>query len=250
MAAAATLEEFSVLGVKLHLVSREEAAGRIEGFMGEPGFHLIVTLGPEMVMRARRDEAFRAAVEAADLVVPDGIGVVLAARWCGIPAPGRVAGIDLLEELCRRLAARSGRVFLLGAAPGVAEVAARRLQERHPGLQVAGVLDGYFRDDQAVVEALQASGADLLLVGMGSPRQELWMLQHGSRLGIPVGMGVGGSFDVLAGRLRRAPRWMIRLGLEWLYRLLREPGRLGRQMALPRFLLAVLFRGRRAVVRR
>jgi len=191
-------------------------------------------------MRAQHDEEFRELVNGADLVVADGAGLLWAARRCGLSLPERVAGIDLVSRLAETLAGSDGSFFLLGAAPGVAEEAAQTLRHRFPGLRIAGVQDGYFRDDESVVQAVALSGADVLLTGLGSPRQERWMRQHQDRLGLGVGIGVGGSFDVLSGRKTRAPGWMIRLHLEWLFRLLCEPSRLLRMMALPRFMGRVL----------
>ena len=207
----------------------------------------MVTLGTEMVMRAQEDPEFRDLVNGADLVVADGAGLLWAARRCGHGVPERVAGIDLVGRLAERLARAGGALYLLGAAPGVAEEAGRTLRERYPGLAVAGIQDGYFRDDEPVVAAVAASGATVLLAGLGSPRQEAWMRQHQERLGVGVGIGVGGSFDVLSGRKTRAPEWMIRLHLEWFYRLACEPSRLGRMMALPRFMVKIWKSGGRAV---
>jgi len=229
-----------VLGVKLHAVSMEQAVERVLALAHRPGFHLVVTLGTEMVMRAQNDPEFRELVNGADLVVADGAGLLWAARRCGLSLPERVAGIDLVCRLAETLADSKGSFFLLGAAPGVAEEAARTLCNRYPGLRIAGSQDGFFQEDGPVVQAVAASGARVLLTGLGSPRQERWMRQHQDRLGVGVGIGVGGSFDVLSGRKTRAPGWMIRLHLEWLFRLACEPSRLLRMMALPRFMGRVL----------
>ena len=237
----------AVLGVKLHPVSMDQALDRLEAMARSGRFHLVVTLGTEMVMRAQEDPEFLRLVNGADLVVADGAGLLWAARRCGTSLPERVAGIDLVGRLAERLARTGGSFYLLGAAPGVAEEAARTLAQRHQGLGLAGVQDGYFREEEPVVEAVAASGASVLLVGLGSPRQERFMRQHQDRLGVGVGIGVGGSFDVLSGRKTRAPKWMIRLHLEWFYRLLCEPSRLGRMLALPRFMLAILRSKGRAV---
>ncbi len=241
------LPALQVLGVKLHPLTMDQALDRIQALARQPRFHLVVTLGTEMVMRAQEDAGFRDLVNGADLVVADGAGLLWAARRCGVDLPERVAGIDLVGRLGERLAEAGGTLFLLGAAPGVAQQAAEVLTQRHPGLGIAGVQDGYFPEDEPVVAAVAASGATILLTGLGSPRQERWMRQHQERLGVGVGIGVGGSFDVLSGRKTRAPRWMIRLHLEWLYRLACEPSRIGRMLALPRFMLAILKSRGRAV---
>jgi len=236
-----------VLGVRLHPLTMDQALDRIQAMIHEPGFHLVVTLGTEMVMRAQEDAEFRDLVNGADLVVADGAGLLWAARRCGVDLPERVAGIDLVGRLAERMAGTNESLYLLGAAPGVAQQAAATLVQRHPGLGIAGVQDGFFAEDEPVVAAVAASGATALLTGLGSPRQERWMRQHQDRLGVGVGIGVGGSFDVLSGRKTRAPRWMIRLHLEWLYRLACEPSRIGRMLALPRFMLRVLRSRGRAV---
>jgi len=235
----------SVLGVRWHPVDMDRAVGRIRGFLSEPGFHMVVTLGTEMVMRAQEDGQFRQLVNEADLVVPDGVGLVLAARYCG-HGSSKVAGIELVGQVVRRVP--EARLFLLGAAPGVAEAAAVRMKELNPNVVVVGCRDGFFKNDQEVIAQIRQSGANVLLTALGCPRQELWMRQHAEELGIRVGIGVGGTFDVYAGRLNRAPRWMIKLGLEWLYRLALQPSRWMRMLALPRFAVRVLLQGRRAVV--
>lgn len=203
---------------------------------------LVVTLNPEIAMAAQRDPALRLAVEAADLVVADGIGLVWAAALLGRPLPGRVPGIELLEALLADAARLGLRVFFLGARPEVVAEAARRAAARFPGLPLVGHHHGYFRpaEEEAVVAAVRAAAPDLLFVGMGAERELKWTFRHRERLGARVAMGVGGSFDVLSGRLRRAPRWVRRVHLEWLYRLLQEPWRWRRQAVLPRFALRVL----------
>lgn len=228
-----------ILGMPLHCVSMSEAVDRIGGFIDSRRPHLVVTLGTEMVMNARTDSAFREVAAHADLLVPDSIGVVWAARRQGFTLD-RVAGIDMLGALAARGAREGWRFFFLGGTPGVADEAAARLVERNPGLVVAGCHDGYFKDDAPVVEAVKAARPDILLAALGSPRQEIWCRTHADALGVPVAIGVGGSFDVLAGRVERAPAWMRRFGLEWLHRLIRQPSRAHRMLALPRFAIAVL----------
>jgi N-acetylglucosaminyldiphosphoundecaprenol N-acetyl-beta-D-mannosaminyltransferase len=197
----------------------------------------VVTLGAEMAMLARRDPSYRDLVNAADLVVPDTIGVVYAARLLGCRMPQRVPGIELVERLCAECARLGLPIFLLGGAAGVAEGAAAALQTRYSGLSIAGTQHGYFedRDSATIASRIASSGARLLLVALGFPRQEFWVRDHASELGALTCIGVGGSLDVISGRTARAPEVARRLGLEWLYRLVREPRRLGRQLALPQF---------------
>lgn len=240
-----TIDSYRVLGVRFDPISMQEAIERLRVYLADNGFHQVVTLGTEMVMRGQEDQDFRRLVEAASMVVPDGIGVVMAARYCGLPVPERVAGVEMLQKMVAEF--EDTRFFMLGGAPGVAEEAARVLRQRHPNLQIAGIRDGYFQDDAEVVAQIKESQADVLLAGLGCPRQENWLRQYGPDCGVRIGIGVGGSFDVISGKLQRAPQWMIRLHLEWLYRLLCQPSRVLRMMSLPRFALKVLFTGKRAV---
>jgi N-acetylglucosaminyldiphosphoundecaprenol N-acetyl-beta-D-mannosaminyltransferase len=229
-----------VLGLPLDIVTMAAATDRIAQFVREKGFHLVITLGVEMVMNARQHEGFRRVAQGADLLTPDSIGVVWAARRAGYKEFQRAPGVEMVEHLAARGAREGWRFFLLGSKPGVAQEAAAQLCARHAGLQVVGTADGYFKSDDAVIRVVAESRADVLLVALGSPRQELWAASHGERLGVAVAIGVGGSLDVLAGRTQRAPRWMQRLSIEWLYRLYLEPRRAMRMLALPHFALLVL----------
>jgi N-acetylglucosaminyldiphosphoundecaprenol N-acetyl-beta-D-mannosaminyltransferase len=204
----------------------------------------VVTLNAEMVMAARTDSALRAAIQRADLVVPDSMGVVWALRLLGSGAVARrVAGVDLLEAFAH-VAARWGyRIFLLGGAPGVAESLGHTLRARYPGLVVAGTHAGSPQPDEAaaILQRIRSSGAEAVFVAFGVPAQEQWIATHRAELGAAVAMGVGGAYDFLTGRVPRAPVWMRRAGLEWLYRLGRQPWRWRRMTALPRFALAALW---------
>jgi polysaccharide pyruvyl transferase CsaB len=239
-----------VLGVGVDPVTLPEAVERIGEWIGAARgggarrTRQVVTLNPEMVMATRRRPALAAILSQADLVTADGVGVVWAARRLGRPLPGRVAGSDLVEALLAAGAAAGWRCYFLGAAPGVAGEAARAAGERYPGLSVVGTRHGYFSPDEAarVVREVSAAGADLLLVALGSPAQEEFIAAWREELGAGVAIGVGGTLDVLAGRTRRAPAWLRRAGLEWLYRMVRDPRRWGRALALPAFALAVLRR--------
>lgn len=203
--------------------------------------HYTVAINPEKVMRARREPALRPVLEGAGLQIPDGIGIVLASRLRGGPIQKRVTGIDLAMNFCQEAATRGWPVFLLGAAPGVAEAAGAELLRRYPNLHIAGTGDGYFRGkDHDVARRVRDSGARILFLALGSPAQEYWMQAYLAETGCRVGLGVGGTFDVLAGRMERAPRSMRKLGLEWFYRLIREPSRYRRMAVLPIFLVRAL----------
>lgn len=197
----------------------------------------IVTLNPELVMRARRDTGLAQVIRAARLVTADGMGAVWALRLAGQRIPERVTGVDLALALAERAAASGQPLFLLGAAPGVAQMMAATLTQRLPGLRVAGSWDGspHPRDDAEAVARIRASGARLALVAYGAPAQELWIARNLPALPGVVALGVGGAFDMLTGRIPRAPHWIRAAGLEWLYRLARQPRRWQRMLALPRF---------------
>lgn len=225
------------MGVSFDDLTMAQAVERGVELSRTPGFHYVVTPNPELVMRAGKDERFRQALAGAELTLADGVGVIYAARILGRPLQSRVPGIDFAAGVMERLAQTGGRLFLLGAKPGVAERAAENLRERYPGLQICGVHDGYFQDADPVAEEIRASGADVIFVCLGAPKQENWMVEHGPATGAHLAVGLGGSLDVFAGVVQRAPEGWRKLGLEWLYRLIREPSRIGRMAGLPLFLV-------------
>lgn len=237
-----------IFGVRVDDITFPEALALLREFMAARTPHYVVTPNPEFVMVAQRDAAFRGALEGAALAIPDGGGLLLAARLWGRPFRQQVRGTDLVYRLATVGAREGQRWFLLGAAPGVAAAAGRRLMDRYPGLQVVGTFVGspHAADDAATHDAIRAAAPlDVLLVAYGAPGQELWMARNVAALGVPVAIGVGGVLDFISGRVRRAPRWVRDLGLEWLFRLLVQPRRWRRQLALPRFALRVLLETRR-----
>jgi N-acetylglucosaminyldiphosphoundecaprenol N-acetyl-beta-D-mannosaminyltransferase len=241
----------TILGCRVDAIGAEEAVARIAELARGERPSLVVTLGTEMIVHAQRDAHFRDIVNASALSLCDTIGVKAAARLHGVDIAERVSGVDLIEPLCAALASQESSLYLLGAKGDTAARAAAALQARHPGLRVAGARDGYFSagDETAVAAAIRSSGARAIFVGLGSPRQELFIAEHLEETGCAVGIGVGGSFDVLAGNVRRAPALVRRLNLEWLYRLAKEPRRWRRQLALPYFVWLAL-RERAALTRR
>ena len=226
----------SILGVTVDCIDMTGALGEIERLLSAGGAcALVATVNPESVMRARRDAAFAGVLASAALRVPDGSGAAWAARRHGCAGQRPVAGVDLVEQVAG-LCARSGRtLFLLGAAPGVADAAAAALIRRHPALRVSGSFAGVSgpEGDDEALGLISAAGADVLLVAYGQPAQELWIARNAARLPARVAIGVGGTFDYLAGRVPRAPAWMRRRGLEWLFRLVRQPWRARRMAVLP-----------------
>lgn len=222
-----------VLGVQFDDLTPEEAVAHGVELMSQSGFHYVVTPNPEFVLAAEKDEAFRTVLNGAHLVIPDGIGVIYAAKLLGTPLKSRVPGIDFSAGMLAHMDKVGGRVFLLGAKPGVAEEAGRRIKEQFPGLTICGTHDGYFKEDEPVVRAIRESQADLLFVCLGAPRQEKFMAQYGPETGVKLAMGLGGSLDVYAGAVERAPESWQKLNMEWAYRLVKEPKRIGRMAKLP-----------------
>lgn len=241
--------EFSIFGVRIVNTTMDEAVDWIIDRARGGEVSPVAFVNPDCLNIAWRDAAYRVALAAASRVLPDGIGVHLACRILDTPLLANVNGTDLFPLLCEKAAAEGVPVFLLGARPGVAEAAAKKMAGRFPGLLVAGVRDGYFshEEEAGLLEEINRSGARVLLVAMGAPRQELWLHERRDRLSPPVRMGVGGLFDFYSGRVRRAPQWMRDVGLEWVYRLMQEPGRMWRRYVVgnPLFLARVLREARR-----
>lgn len=234
-----------VLELPVDPLPMAQALARVEQAIVEREGMQIVTLNAEMSMQAIEEPRLAAAIKNCGLVVPDGSGVVWALKRQGVDTP-KVAGVDLVRGMAEQAAQKGHKLFLLGAKPGVAAEAAQALQASYPGLTIAGVRDGYFKpeDEPALFDEIRQAAPDILLVALGVPRQELWIAEHQRALGVPVAMGVGGSFDVFAGRVQRAPEAFQKLHLEWLYRLIQEPWRFQRmQSTLPRFVGEVLKRG-------
>lgn len=229
-----------ILGVAFDNLTMDEAVDRAVELMDRPGPHLVVTPNAEIVQLAGRDPELARIIAGADLVIPDGVGVIYASRILGRPLKGRVPGVDFAAALMGRMAAEGKKLFLLGARPGVAEEAARRLTEAHPGLTVCGTHDGYFQEDGPVDAAIRQSGADAVFVCLGAPKQEKWIDRNGAAAGAKLFIGLGGSLDVFAGRVERAPEAWQRVGMEWLYRALKEPARLKRVAKLPLFLCSAV----------
>jgi N-acetylglucosaminyldiphosphoundecaprenol N-acetyl-beta-D-mannosaminyltransferase len=235
-----------ILGVRVDVLTYGSFLAAIGDFIAEGGPHQIATVNPEFVMEARRNPDFYEVLEKADLCIADGIGLLWAARRQGRPLPERVTGSDGVPMIAERAAQNGWRLYLLGAGSGVAEETARIFLERYPGLQIAGTFPGSPADEDApeIVARIRGTGPDILFVAYGAPRQDLWIARHRDEIGVPVMMGVGGAFDHIAGVRRRAPPWVQRLNLEWLFRLLTQPWRWRRQLALLRFVWAVWTEGR------
>jgi N-acetylglucosaminyldiphosphoundecaprenol N-acetyl-beta-D-mannosaminyltransferase len=237
---------FTLLGVPIDLLTEAEAVDWVGRALIDGRPRMVISVNPERIMHAGRDPAFAAVLRGADLALADGAGVVWAARRLGQPLPERVAGVDFVKALAERGAAQGWRFFFLGGGPGVAEAAGRALRETYPGFILAGTHAGspHPASDAATIAAVRSSGAQLLLLAYGAGAEEAWLARNLGASGATVGMGVGGAFDFISGRARRAPPWMRKRGLEWLHRLSRQPWRWRRMIALPRFVIRVMREGR------
>jgi len=234
--------QVDILGVAIDVLDMGQTVRKIEEFIGEGRPHQVVTANAEMVILAGESQEFREILNSADLVTGDGAGVVWAAKKVGQSLPGRVTGVDLIENLLPVAAEKGYSFFLFGSAPGVAQEAAEKMQEKFPALKIVGVENGYFlpEEEEKIVAKIRLARPQILLVALGFPKQEKWIKKHLTSLGVPVAIGVGGTLDVLSGKVLRAPLWMQRVNLEWLYRFAKQPQRVGRMLALPKFVWRVL----------
>ena len=231
-----------IMGLHFDNVTMAEALEKARELLGRNETCYCVTPNAEIAYEAHRSEELAALLNGAALMLPDGAGVVLASKILGTPLKEKVAGVDFADRLMDVMAEEGYRLYLLGSKPGVAELAAEKMLEKHPGLVICGMADGYFQEEAAVVEKINEAKADVLFVCLGAPKQEYFMLKHRQALRVRMMLGLGGTLDSFAGTVKRAPKWMIRMNLEWFYRLLKEPKRLGRMMRLPKYILAVLGR--------
>lgn len=229
----------NILGVRVQALTIDEVIGRLDGYLSSRQPHHLVTVNPEFLVQAQSRPEFRSVLNSAELSIADGVGLVWAAKLLGYRSPPRVAGVDLVQRLAET---RRYSMFLLGGAPGVAEEAAAVLTQRYPGVRIVGTYAGSpAPEEQAgIVERVQAARPDVLLVAYGAPQQDLWIHRNLNALGVPLAAGIGGSFDFISGRVARAPEWMRRLGLEWLFRLITQPWRWRRMLRLPAFVWLVL----------
>lgn len=235
-------ERVEILGVKVDAVTMTQAVESVERLIAAKKNSLIATANAEMLLRATHDEELKIILNAAELVVPDGAGTVWAAHHLGYEMPERVAGFDLVQELMKISPSRGYKFFLFGAAPGIADKAKLKAEELYPGIKIVGTRNGYFSadDEPAIIAQIKDAKPDVLLAALGVPKQEKWLYAHKNELGVPVSIGVGGTFDVMAGVVKRAPVWMQRAKLEWLYRAMLQPSRAGRLIALPKFVWKVI----------
>ena len=239
-------DKIDILGVKVDSVTMRQAVEQVERYIEQRSPVLIATANAEMIMRATHDKELRNILNGAALVVPDGAGTVWAARHLGCAMPERVAGYDLAQELMKLAPEKDQRIYFFGSAPGVAEKAKKKAEELYPGIRIAGVRNGFFQaeDEPEIIQGIKEAKPDILLAALGVPKQEKWLAAHKDELGVPVSIGVGGTLDVMAGVMKRAPRWMQEAKLEWLFRGMLQPKRAGRLAVLPKFVWKVLRKSR------
>lgn len=231
-----------ILDVPFDALTMTEAVEKAKSFLHDEKQHYICTPNPEIVMEAQTDKELMTILREADLVVPDGIGVVWASRYSEIRLTERVAGYDLTQNLFQAVAGTEESIYFFGGAPGVASTAARKMKNKYPGLNIVGGHNGYFdeAEEKKIIADIKRLSPSILLVGLGAPKQEKWIVHHLEEVGVKVAIGIGGSFDVMAGNVKRAPKIFQKLGLEWFYRLISQPTRWKRMMRLPKFAITVL----------
>lgn len=231
-------EMVEIVGIKIDNVNMDEAAGILSEYIDMGNCSMVFTPNSEILLESVKNRELETALNNGQLVVPDGIGVVIASKFYGTPVKERVAGFDLMIRLMEIADAEGKSIYLLGGKPGVAEEAAIKLTENYSGIRIAGTRDGYFEadDEERVISEINSSNADILLAALGAPKQEIFIYKNRDALKVRIAMGVGGSLDVLAGRAKRAPEFYQKAGLEWFYRLVKEPRRIGRILRLPKFI--------------
>lgn len=239
-------KKVNILGVKVDMIDIAGAADRIMGFFNEERLHTVFTPNSEIIMAAYRDPEFCKMLNSADLLTADGIGVVYASKMLKRPINERAAGYDIARRVLEKLNYTDHKLFLFGGKPGVAEEAAANLRKEYKELNIAGTRNGYFKpeEEEEIVDQINDSGADIVFVCLGAPKQEKWINAHKNELRVKVAMGIGGSLDVFAGRVERAPDFWCKIGMEWFYRLVKEPWRAGRMLDLPKFAATVIMKGK------
>lgn len=236
------LPRINILGVPVNPLTMDEALNYLTSCIEAKKTTNVVTANAEIIMLGHNDSAYAKILQSASCVLPDGAGTVWGGRKLGFHVPERVAGFDLFLELMKASGEKNFKVYFFGSAPGVAEAAKEKCLKMFPGVNIVGCRNGFFTeaDNSNIIANINASGAEVLFVALGAPKQEIWIAQHSQSLKPFLRIGIGGSFDVLAGKMQRAPKWMQEASLEWLFRLYKQPSRLGRMMVLPKFVIKIL----------
>lgn len=236
------MKKENILGVNVSAMSYNQLTQNAKEIIQENGKAFIVAINPEKVLKAKQDEKLRQLLNNATYQIPDGIGIVYASKLQGGNIKSRITGIDSMELLCDLSQKEGYKIFLYGAKKETILKAKKALEERYNGIKIVGYIDGYEKNNQKIIDTINSSMANIIFVALGSPKQELWITENMNHLNVNIYQGVGGSFDVLSGDIKRAPKWMQKFGLEWFYRLLKEPKRIYRQFKLIKFLWLIIFR--------
>ncbi len=237
------MDKVQIVGIGIHNITIDDGAVILRDYLQGSELKTVYTPNSEILFDAVKDPEFQRILNSGDLVVPDGIGVVMASKFYGKPFKERVAGYDLMNRLIEIVWSEEKSIYLLGGKPGVAVEAAEKVREKYVGINISGVRDGYFHEDKddEIISEINLRQTDVLLVALGAPKQEKWIFRNREKLNCSIAMGVGGSLDGLAGRVSRAPEFYQKAGLEWFYRLIKDPRRVGRVMKLPKFILLALY---------
>ncbi len=236
------MNKVSILGVGFDPVDLNGALNRVKELIQKDETSLVATPNPEILVNASNIPALKVALNSAGLVIADGIGVIYGAKMLKKPLKTRVTGVDLMTAVLSHLSTCGGKYFLFGSKPGVAEEARRNIDQRFDGIVCVGTRDGYFKaeEEEKIIEEINLANPDVLFVGLGSPKQELWVWENREKLKSPVCLCIGGAIDVYSGNVKRAPAWISKIGFEWLYRAIKEPKRFKRLLKIPVFLVRVL----------
>jgi len=235
------LNKENILGVNVSILDYEKLKKDVEKDIKNEKKSFIVAINPEKILKARKDENLKELLNKASYQIPDGVGVIYASKIKKGKIRSRVTGIDCMEMLCELSNKKGYKIFMYGAKDEVIKKAKEKLEEKYPKIKIVGTINGYEKDNDKIINEINKSKADIIFVALGSPKQELWITSNMDKLCVKIYQGVGGSFDVVSGNIKRAPKWMQNHGLEWLYRLLKEPKRIFRQIKLVKFLLLILF---------
>jgi len=238
------LKKEKILGIDVSILDYKKLEKSVEKDIKDNKKSFIVAINPEKILKARKDSNLKELLNSATYQIPDGIGVIYASKIQKGKIKSRVTGIDCMEMLCELSNKKGYKIFMYGAKEKVIIKAKEKLEEKYPKIKIVGTINGYEPDNEKIIKAINKSKADIIFVAMGSPKQELWITNNMDKLCVKIYQGVGGSFDVLSGNIKRAPKWIQDNGLEWLYRLVKEPKRIFRQMKLFKFLLLMLFKGK------
>jgi len=233
------MAKVSILGVKIDRVTKKQTIEKIANFVKSQKPHQIVTINPEFVMTAQKDKEFKEVINRADLAIADGVGIIWASRLVQHSLSERIAGVDLVDEIAKLASQNNWSIYFLGAKEGIAQKAAENLKKKYKNLKIVGFESGS-PHDLTIIEKIKKTKPDILLVAFGAPKQDKWIYKFKESLNVPVMMGVGGSFDFIAKKVPRAPKWLQNIGLEWFHRLINEPWRLKRQLDLPKFAFLVI----------